>query len=259
MLIPYHVDVPMHRVPWMNWVLIAVTVIFYPLCVDDFLHGTLSELGEELALGVGTSWLGIIGHVLVHAGIIHLTGNMLFLWVFGNAVCAKVGNIAYPFIYFGLGATSGLVAFMIDPRPSVGASGAINGIVGMFLAWYLLNEISCLYSVWYTGGSVQIGSYWIILAFLAFDLIGAARGKGNVGYVAHVVGLVLGFGLAITLQLVGWIRMEKDEKSLLQMLSWHQSPRHKKVRFAKRPSPGDFRGSRRNEPQRHRGTEKKDA
>src|SRR5262245_20903051 len=122
LLVPYHVDVPMRRVPWMNWVLIGLTVLLYPLCVsgDHF-----TELGEELMLG-GRSALGVVGHVLVHSSVLHLLGNMLFLWVFGNAVCAKVGNLAYPFVYFGLAVVVALIAHSLDPSPAVGASGAIN-------------------------------------------------------------------------------------------------------------------------------------
>ena len=52
----------------------------------------------------------------LHAGIIHLLGNMLFLWVFGNAVNAKVGNLAYPAIYVGLGVWAGLVHLLFDGR-----------------------------------------------------------------------------------------------------------------------------------------------
>src|SRR5437660_734913 len=102
-LVPFHVDVPMRTRPWMNWVLIGVTIVFYPFCVSS---GELTPLGEHLMLG-GKSWIGVFGHVLVHADPLHLFGNMLFLWVFGNAVCAKVGNLVYPIIYFGLGAAAG--------------------------------------------------------------------------------------------------------------------------------------------------------
>src|SRR5262245_66608048 len=90
-LVPYHVDVPMRSRPWMNWVVIGLTDVFYPLCISS--EG-LSPLGEHLLLG-GKSWVGMVGHVLVHADILHLLGNMLFLWFFANAVCAKVGNLAY--------------------------------------------------------------------------------------------------------------------------------------------------------------------
>ena len=148
LILPYRVDVPIYRLPWMNWVLIGLTILFYPLCVRS---GELTPLGHHLELG-GIGWFGFIGHVLVHADIFHLLGNMLFLWIFGNAVCAKVGNLAYLFIYLVLGLVSGLAFHAFDSRPLIGASGAINGIVGMFVIWYLLNDISCWYMYWFFNG-----------------------------------------------------------------------------------------------------------
>jgi len=236
-LVPYHVDVPMRCRPWMNWVVIGLTVVFYPLCISS---KGLSPLGEHLMLG-GKSWVGMVGHVLVHADILHLLGNMLFLWVFGNAVCAKVGNLVYPFFYFGLGFAAGLGAFLLDPRPAVGASGAINGIVGMFVVWYLLNEISCWYAYWFFGvadaGSYSVSSFWMVLLWLAFDIWGAIRGGGNVGYVAHLAGFTLGVTLGILLLVVGWVEMEEGERSLLQIVSGAEEarPRAKKRRTSRRP------------------------
>ena len=216
-LIPYHVDVPMRCRPWMNWVLIGLTVLIYPLCVsgDEF-----TSLGQTLMLG-GKSWLGIVGHMFVHADIFHLLGNMLFLWVFGNAVCAKVGNLVYPFIYVGVGVTAGLISHLIDPRPAVGASGAINGIVGMFVVWYLLNETSCWYGYWFyyvaDAGSFSISSYWMILLWLVFDIWGAIASDGSVGYIAHLAGFAAGFVLAIFLLTLRWVVMDRGERSLLQI------------------------------------------
>jgi membrane associated rhomboid family serine protease len=229
MIIPYHVDVPMQRWPWMNWVIIGLTVFFFPLCV---VAGELTPLGQDLVLGGGgvgnDSWIGRIGYVLVHADMVHLLGNMLFLWVFGNAVCAKVGNLAYPFIYFGLGLVSGLVSHMIDPRPAVGASGAINGIVGMFIVWYLLNDITCWFGYWYFSGgdssSFSVSSFWMILLWLAFDIWGAVRGGGNIGYSAHLAGFAAGFLLAILLLVLRWIEMEEGERSLLQVFLGRKEP-----------------------------------
>jgi membrane associated rhomboid family serine protease len=219
LIVPYHVDVPMRRRPWMNWVLIGITIIVYPFCV--FGRG-FTPLGEALTLG-GTSWVGFVGHVLVHAGILHLLGNMLFLWVFGNAVCSKVGNLAYPFIYFGLGTVAGLASYVIDPRPAVGASGAINGVVGMFVVWYLLNEVSCWYGYWFFGaanaGTFQVSSFWMILLWIAFDVLGLIWSGGNIGYVAHVAGFAAGFGLAVLLLSVGLVKMDTGERSLLQLIS----------------------------------------
>jgi rhomboid family protein len=217
-VVPYHVDVPMRRWPWMNWVLIGVTVLFSiaGVSVKDP-HG----FGQELVLG-GGSWLGLVGHVFVHLDVFHLLGNMLFLWVFGNAVCAKVGNIAYLFVYLGLGFLAGIVSSIVDPRPSVGASGAINGIVGMFVVWYLLNEISCWYGFWAFGGvsgTFSVSSFWMVLLWLGFDIWGAATGQGQVAYSAHLAGFGLGALLATLLLVIGIVVMDRDERSLLQVLS----------------------------------------
>lgn len=218
LIIPYHVDVPMRTQPWMNWLLIGLTVLFFPLCVSG---GRFTPFGEQLVLGHGP--LGWVGHVLVHADYFHLLGNMLFLWVFGNAVCAKVGNLAYPAVYFGLGTAAGALSFAIDHRPAVGASGAVNGIVGVFVVWYLLNEVSCWYAYWFFGGAdadtYSVSSYWMVLLWVAFDLWGIVRGGGNIGHVAHVAGLLGGVGLAVALLQTGAVAMERGERSLLQVLA----------------------------------------
>jgi membrane associated rhomboid family serine protease len=233
LIVPYHVDVPMYCVPWMNWVLIGLTVLFFPLCItwDE----GLSPLGEALILGGGSGG-GYLGHVFVHLDIFHLLGNMIFLWVFGNAVCAKVGNLAYPFLYFGLGLISGLVAHLLDPRPAAGASGAINGIVGVFLVWYLLNEISCWYGYWVFGagnaGLFGVSSYWIVLLWLVFDVWGLFWGRDNVGYVAHLAGLVAGVLTGVLLLVSRAVEMEEGERSLLQVFSGETEtkPRRRKRR-----------------------------
>src|SRR5262249_27986860 len=154
--------------------------------------GDLTKLGRHLMLG-GESWIGLIGHLLVHGDLLHLLGNMLFLWVFGNAVCAKVGNVAYIFLYFGLGIVAGLVSIWVEPARRIGASGAINGVVGMFVVWYLLNETSCWYACWFFSlarvGTFAVSSFWFVLLWLAFDIWGALdRGDANIGYVAHLAG-----------------------------------------------------------------------
>jgi len=208
----------MRRLPWMNGVLISITVLFYPLCGEA---DAFTPLGKTLILGHGP--LGWIGHLLVHADLMHLVGNMLFLWVFGNAVCAKVGNGVYPLVYFGLGVLAGGVSYAIDPRPAVGASGAINGIVGMFVVWYLMNDLSCWYGYWFFGvadvGEFALSSYWMVLLWLIFDIWGLFWGTGNVGYLAHVVGFLGGLGLGVLLLQSGIVEMEKGERSLLQVFA----------------------------------------
>jgi membrane associated rhomboid family serine protease len=231
-IVPYHVDVPMRCVPWMNWVLIGLTVLLFPLCIT---WDGLTPLGEALILGGGSGG-GYLGHVLVHLDVFHLLGNMMFLWVFGNAVCAKVGNLAYPILYFSLGLVSGLVAYLLDPRPSAGASGAINGIVGVYVVWYLLNEITCWWGFWTFGrgdsGTIGVSSYWMVLLWLVFDVWGVFWGRDNVGYVAHLAGLVAGVLTGVFLLVFRLVRMEEGERSLMQVLFGESEtkPRRRKRR-----------------------------
>ncbi|MCI0356560.1 MAG: rhomboid family intramembrane serine protease [Acidobacteria bacterium] len=211
MIIPYHVDVPMARVPFANFGLIAITC----LC---FLLFTISgyDLTEK---DVADPWLVGGGHMLLHGNLVHLLGNMIFLWVFGNAVCAKVGNFVYPVVYFGLGFVAMAVHLAIDGRPGIGASGAINGIVGMFVVWYALNEISCFCFFFYYTGTFSLSSFWMILMWFLFDIWGALRGPGPVAYFAHLGGFAAGVLLACLLLATGLVRMAPGERSLLAILT----------------------------------------
>jgi membrane associated rhomboid family serine protease len=220
-LIPYRVDVPIRRWPIANFVILALLLICYviePASIPNIGQGV-----EPYVLARGNP-LGLIGHIFLHGGIVHLAGNMLFLWVFGNAVCVRVGNLAYPFIFLALGAVAGLAHLSLNGAPAIGASGAISGIVGMFLVWFPTHYMSVFY-LWIFGvGTFQIRSYWMILLWLAFDILGAALGWSGVAYWAHVGGFAAGFGLAALLLKLGRVRMEPYERSLLQILGPRKDP-----------------------------------
>lgn len=90
---------------------------------------------------------GLFGHLWLHGGYIHLLGNLLFLWIFGNAVCAKIGNLVYFPIYITLGILAGIGHQVFQGGASIGASGAIMGVVGMYLVFFPANDITC-YFIW---------------------------------------------------------------------------------------------------------------
>ena len=210
-LIPFAVDVPMARVPFANFVLIAATAF---LSVVGFVGE--AEAVEPLIL-LGWRPMGLLGHMFVHADPIHLLGNLLFLWVFGNAVCAKIGNVPYLLLYVGLGLLAAAAHNLLDGRPAVGASGAINGVVGLFLVLYPLNEISCVYFIVVRGGTFGVSSIWIILLWLAFDVWGAVAGGGNVAYAAHLGGFASGAAIGLLLLHREVVTMDRGEQSLLDL------------------------------------------
>ncbi len=149
---------------------------------------------------------------------------MLFLWVFGNAVCVRVGNLAYFLIFLALGVVAGLAHLSMSAVPAIGASGAINGIVGMFLVWFPTNYMRVFY-LWPFGiGAFRARSYWMIPFWLVFDILGAVLGWGGVAYWAHLGGFAAGFGLAVFLLKLGQVRMEPHEQSLLHVLGPRKNP-----------------------------------
>jgi len=227
MFIPYSVDVPFNHRPVINWLItVALVLIFvaqilavfgqldHGLSPQDAVRNTI----ERFVLK-GWGLTGLFGHMWRHAGILHLIGNLIFLWLFGNAVCSKIGNLLYLPVYVGLGLIAGISHLTFSSGSVVGASGAINGIVGMYLVFFPENSISCFFWLIYRPVTFSVSGYWMILLWFAFDIWGAMNGSQGVAYVAHVGGFLAGFGLAVLMLKMGWIVMERDEKSLLQMLS----------------------------------------
>jgi membrane associated rhomboid family serine protease len=245
MFIPYKVDVPMQRWPIANFVLMGATILisiglFGPLDTWDLAH---SPHGEYLRQIVGVELpydplvdhfllqpghfrvTQLVGHLFLHADIFHLAGNILFLWVFGNAVNAKLGNLTYVGLYLGIGIFEGCVWLLAGPgNPCLGASGAIMGIVGAFVLLYPMNSISVaywLFLVWY--GVWEISAMWVIAVYVAFDVWGLIRSAHTgVAYLAHVVGFATGAGVATALLRLKWVEMCPNEKSLLQI--WNLMP-----------------------------------
>ncbi len=171
---------------------------------------------------------GLFGHMWLHGGILHLVGNMLFLWIFGNAVCAKIGNLRYIPAYIGLGLVAGISQLVFMGGSSLGASGAINGIVGMFLVLFPQNEITCYFIFFFLLSpyvkEFSISSAWMILLWLAFDILGVALGGGGVAYFAHLGGFAGGVVLAILMLKFKMVTMERYEKSLLQIIEEYRHP-----------------------------------
>jgi len=222
LILPFHVDVPMRRWPVANFLIILANVYVFVQLRSGLIG---AEQLYPYVLGTGDP-RGLLGHAFIHFGVMHLFGNMIFLWCFGNAVCAKVGNIPYVLIYALLIVVSGMAHILVDGRPGIGASGAVNGVVGMFLVLYPRNNISCL--LWFVIliRTFSLSSIWMILFWLMFDLYGALQvvqgsaAAGNVAYWAHLGGFGAGFALVSAILSIGTLEMGPTEESLYEWLGW---------------------------------------
>ncbi len=259
MFIPYEVDAPFDHRPVVNWLAIAGIVLVFALqvvtsekqsaekskkVVKDQVEEVLkvpTEAEEAAAKqpekkpvvtgpmarfalnGWGT---GLLTYVWLQGGIIRFIGNLIFLWPFGNAVCGKLGNKLYLPIFLGFGLLAGLIHLALGTGPAVGADSVICAIVGIYIVLFPEDMMSC-FVLLPRPMAVSVSGCWFVLLWFIFDLLAAGLG-GSTTYYAHILCAAAGVGLAILLLKKNWLVMEKDEKSLLQMLSKKEEPEEEK-------------------------------
>lgn len=138
-------------------------------------------------------WLAAIVSMFLHAGWIHLIGNMLFLWIFGNNVEDQMGRIPFVLFYLVSGAVATAAHVMVQPSstvPLVGASGAIAGLMGAYLVWFPWVRVRTvivlgLVPVWPRLPAAPILLVWFGSQFLVGN-------ESSVAWMAHVAGFVFG-------------------------------------------------------------------
>jgi len=231
--VPYKVDVPMARWPIANFILIGFTFLF-----SIAMFSPLNQWAESQQLnqiGLDTAYPAIVDYVLlqphnfhisqlvgnlfIHEGVLHLVGNMMFLFVFGNAVNAKLGHAKFIAIYLVVGIVESTLWVLVGPGvPCLGASGAIMGIVGAFLLLYPLNDVSIAYWIFFMFmGVKEFSAMWVIAFYFAFDVWGlVSSGNSGVAYLAHVVGFLTGAAITSAFLKYNVVEMDHGEKSLLQ-------------------------------------------
>jgi hypothetical protein len=146
---------------------------------------------------------------------------MIYLWVFGNAICATLGNSFYPLVYLFLGICASIMHLIFSGAPAIGASGAINGIVGMAFVLFPTNKLHCAYVLPFIGlvkfGKFTVKSYWMIGVWFLLDIVGILVGGGHVAYWAHVGGFVGGMALAFSITALKWA--ETTDPTLIDVVT----------------------------------------
>ncbi|MDX9912510.1 MAG: rhomboid family intramembrane serine protease [Phycisphaerales bacterium] len=224
MFVPYQVDVPLERLPIANWVLMALTVaisvVAFPAMQDE--HAPIS-LWMLYGPGEWSSDAGLLGSMFTHSNWMHLIGNMMFMFVFGNAVNAKLGHPLFVASYVFLGVVSSYLHAMISDGPGLGASGAISGLMGMFIVFFPRNDVSVFYWWYYRMGSFEISS-WIIVGLyfakdVAYQILESTTGfETGVGLMAHIGGTVAGAALAMGLLLARRVVPTTAETTMLEII-----------------------------------------
>jgi membrane associated rhomboid family serine protease len=162
--------------------------------------GTAVPLGPEVQCVLGaTNYFDVLSSMFLHGGWMHLIGNMVFLWVFGNNIEDAMGHGRFVAFYLLCGVAAAAAQVLVHPEatiPMVGASGAISGVLGAYLLLYPRVRVHTLVFFGFYATTIQLPAYlmlgyWIVLQFLGGVLAGVRSG-GGVAYMAHIGGFVAG-------------------------------------------------------------------
>ena len=190
-------------VPLITYALIALNVLFFFVELmggDAFIMNWAFVPSRFLANPFG-DFLTLFTSMFMHAGWLHLGGNMLYLWIFGDNVEDRFGHIKFIFFYLicGLVATFAQLAFSIGSDvPNLGASGAIAGVLGAYILLFPKSSVRVLQGsrVIQVSALIVIG-IWIVLQFFSgIGSIVSATQTGGVAYMAHIGGFVAGLLLS---------------------------------------------------------------
>ncbi len=216
LVLPLRDHLPTRTVPWVNYALIATNVVVFLWEQVQVANGIDPE---ALARGFGFVPAELVTHptfavetiftsMFMHGGLMHVGGNMLYLWIFGDNVEDAMGHLRYLAFYLIGGACAAAaqaVAALGDPSamamPMVGASGAISAVLAAYALLYPHSPITVLnpvFLLWFFFGLFLTFPAWLVIAlFFVANLLNAVANTqvGGVAFMAHVGGFVAGLVL----------------------------------------------------------------
>lgn len=236
-LIPIKTDTPVRGVPRANHLMIAANVAVYLLTnlVPLITHGNLGQLikGRFALTLIDPHLYQFITYQFLHGDFWHILFNMLFLWVFGNAVNAKMGNIVYTLFYLAGGVFAAVgFSYVSDGASLIGASGAISAVTMAFLVLFPRCTVTVFYWLWLFIGTLHIQAMLLIgIKIVLWDnIIGPrlASGGTDVAYSAHISGYIFGFVLGMFLLLIR--ALPRDQFDMLAV--WKRYYQRQQLRAA---------------------------
>ena len=161
---------------------------------------------------LGSPYYSIITTMFLHGGFLHLAGNMLFLWVFGNNIEDTLGPVKFTIFYLACGIAASLAHIAANPAsvvPTVGASGAVAGMLGAYIVLFPRARVTTIVPIFFFWQFIRLPAalvlgYW----FLSQFFIGATQqfGGEGVAWMAHVGGFIAGAGLMLAYRELKGIR-----------------------------------------------------
>ena len=197
---------PSERTPYVTYALIILNIAMF-LITMPWAGGAI-ELWDRLALYpiavTHGEWLwGLVTHMFLHAGFMHIAGNMLFLWVFGDNLEDQMGPFGFLAFYLACGLAAAAGQVMADPDsgvPMVGASGAIAGVMGGYLLLFPRARVDVIAIIIIIIKRFTIPAWVLLAVWFGIQIVSSAAGADQgVAYMAHIAGFIAGIVLAVPL------------------------------------------------------------
>jgi membrane associated rhomboid family serine protease len=212
-VIPIRDSNPTERFPLVTVLLIAINaaVFLYELSlgqrgvqavVESFALVPARLLSGDVPVsGAAPVGVTVITSMFLHGGFMHVIGNMLYLWIFGNNVEDAMGRVRFIVFYLLCGAAAGLGHALLNPRsavPMIGASGAVSGVLGAYLLLYPHARVLTLFILGFFVRMIEVPAlivlgFWFVLQFL--NVLVAPPQGGGVAWYAHLGGFAAGMAL----------------------------------------------------------------
>ena len=218
-MIPLRDDNPRRRFPLVTMILILVNVAVFVVEALAPNEQALSELiltwgliPARLSSLEPSAFATIITSMFLHSGFMHIAGNMLYLWIFGDNIEAALGSGRFLLFYLLCGVGAAMGQYFVAPSsqvPMVGASGAISGVMGAYLLLFPRAEVDTLILLGFWSRLVKLPAVmvlgmWIVLQLFSGLASLGAEASGGVAFFAHIGGFVAGLVLVLVLRRRRW-------------------------------------------------------
>jgi membrane associated rhomboid family serine protease len=190
---------------WITWGLIILNTVIFLLYIFNFdaTYYVIDNFGLNPAhILVGQKLWTFITAMFLHGGFLHLGSNMYMLWVVGQSLEDALGRAWYLGLYLFCGVAAGFVSVLLSSSdiPSIGASGAIAGLFGMYALWFPKASLTFMFYVY----QKKLAVYWYFGIWVVLNFLGMALGDGGIDYWAHIGGIAFGLVIGAILRQSVW-------------------------------------------------------
>ena len=235
-ILPIRTSIRPWRTPYANYALIVVNIIIFfltygphsQLIANQVVIVPVRHWAERFML-TPAAWhfWQFISYAFLHGGLLHIIGNMYFLYLFGNNVNDKLGHAGYVCLYLGGAIFAGIGHTLLHANPVLGASGAVAAITGAYLALFPQTLITVLYWFFFIGTIELLALYFILFKLIFWDnIVEPAFAPSAVAYDAHIAGYA--FGIAAILALLAGGLITGSSLDLWSMIKrWNRRRRYR--------------------------------